>query len=238
LGRLPAREDPTNEPALGLTRVTKYHRRLANVSRCVTLALTVTPDPDPKAPTDDGEREAGAPERKERVIHTRVPAVLEQELKRLAQALRVPVSNVVRVILEDAVDAVDRVGRKAEGEVRGLAERLAHNRDRLRGMALGHGAEGTSSADDLARKRRRRGDDEPRGAHGGAGTRKALGLEGIIGFQPLVLAMAAPCAGCGRELEAGEEAFLGVRNGDGPRVLLGQECLPQTKRQGDKERPS
>ena len=48
--------------------------------------------------------------RKERVIHTRVPAVLEQELKRLADGLRVPVSNVVRTILEDAVDALDSVG--------------------------------------------------------------------------------------------------------------------------------
>jgi hypothetical protein len=98
--------------------------------------------------------------------------------------------------------------------VRGLAERLAHNRDRLRGMALGHGTDTETD------------------------TRKELAVEGVIGFQPLVLAMTARCAGCGRELEAGEQAFLGVRAGDGPRVLLGQECLPQTKRQGNKENRS
>ena len=51
------------------------------------------------------DRDEAAP-KKERVLHTRVPAVLEEELKRLATALRMPVSNLVRAVLEDAVDAV------------------------------------------------------------------------------------------------------------------------------------
>ena len=63
--------------------------------------------------------------RKERVLHTRVPAVLEQELKRVANAWRVPVSNVVRALLEDALDTIDVVGAKAEGELREVAELLA-----------------------------------------------------------------------------------------------------------------
>jgi hypothetical protein len=66
--------------------------------------------------------------RKERVLHTRVPAVLEQELKRLADGLRVPVSNVVRSILEDAVDALDSVGEMAEGGVRGARNKLRQRR--------------------------------------------------------------------------------------------------------------
>ncbi len=83
---------------------------------------------------DDSEsrrrRREDAP--KERVLHTRVPAVLDQELKRLARSLRVPVSNVVRAILEDAVDAVDTVGERAEGELMGFLDRLARQRDELR----------------------------------------------------------------------------------------------------------
>lgn len=47
--------------------------------------------------------------RKERVLHTRVPAVLEQELKRVANAWRVPVSNVVRALLEDALDTLEHL---------------------------------------------------------------------------------------------------------------------------------
>jgi len=70
--------------------------------------------------------------RKERVLHTRVPAVLEQELKRVANAWRVPVSNVVRALLEDALDTLDVVGAKAEGELREVAEMLASERNRLR----------------------------------------------------------------------------------------------------------
>ena len=47
----------------------------------------------------------GSPPLKERVIHTRVPALLEEELKRFAENLRMPVSNLVRAILEDARSA-------------------------------------------------------------------------------------------------------------------------------------
>jgi hypothetical protein len=49
--------------------------------------------------------------RKERVLHTRVPAVLEQELKRVANAWRVPVSNVVRALLEDALDTLEHLSK-------------------------------------------------------------------------------------------------------------------------------
>ena len=66
--------------------------------------------------------------KKERVIHTRVPAVLEQELKRLADHVRVPVSNLVRTILEDAVTMADRAGREVEQIVRSEIERANRRR--------------------------------------------------------------------------------------------------------------
>lgn len=74
----------------------------------------------------DGIEESGAPEkeRKSRVLHTRVPEVLEQELKRLAKSLKVPVSNVVRTILEDAIDTMEGVGKSATMELRGVAAKL------------------------------------------------------------------------------------------------------------------
>ena len=202
------------------------------MSRRVTLSITVTQEPHEKAEPANDENEPTGAERKERVIHTRVPALLEQELKRMAQSLRVPVSNVVRAILEDAVDAVDRVGRKAEGEVRGLAELLAHNRDRLREVARRRGAADASSDEAEAR-------DEP-GARARGTTARTQGsppagatspLAGVIGYQPLELAVAAECAVCGKALDAGEQAFVGVRAVDGPRVLIGPECLPARQRQ-------
>jgi len=73
----------------------------------------------------------GDAKRKERVIHTRVPAVLEQELKRLAENIRVPVSNLIRTILEDAVDMADRAGRGVESELHRAATALSSKRESI-----------------------------------------------------------------------------------------------------------
>ncbi len=146
-------------------------------------------------------------QRKERVLHTRVPAVLEQELKRLAKNLRVPVSNVVRTILEDAMETVDVVGKKAEGEIRHVAERVARERDRFKA-------------------RRAKSDVPPPDAEDGAPAATTPPLAGIVGFQSLLLARDESCSLCGREIARGSEAYLGVRDVRGPRIVLGRECLP------------
>lgn len=158
-------------------------------------------------------------DRKERVLHTRVPAVLEDELKRLATTLRVPVSNVVRAVLEDAVTAADKVGRRAEGGLRGWAERLATERDRLRERV------GTSSGSEPEQDPEPPEDDDA----------IVDPLAGVLGFQPLVLATDAACGVCGRTLEAGDDAFLGIREGAGPKVVLGQECLPGRMNRKEKQ---
>lgn len=89
---------------------------------------------DPVSPAQ-AEPTQAAPERnlKERVIHTRVPAVLEAELKRFADNLRVPVSNLIRTILEDAVAVADRAGESVERELLTVAHRVGTERERMRG---------------------------------------------------------------------------------------------------------
>ncbi len=67
----------------------------------------------------------------ERVIHTRVPAVLEEELKRFADNLRVPVSNLIRTILEDALAVAEQAGHRVERELRSGVAQLAHGRKML-----------------------------------------------------------------------------------------------------------
>ena len=79
--------------------------------------------------TEDSEDTAV---RKERVLHTRVPAVLERELKRLAETLRVPVSNLVRAVLEDAVAVADHASENVESRLKTFASSLEHERDKLR----------------------------------------------------------------------------------------------------------
>lgn len=88
------------------------------------------------------EEEAGAAEKKERVLHTRVPAVLERELKRFAENLRVPVSNLVRAILEDAVEAADAAGETVEGRLTHAAQQLGLGRERLKKRVMPDPLEG------------------------------------------------------------------------------------------------
>ncbi len=76
--------------------------------------------------------EEGGTSKKERVLHTRVPAVLERELKRLAESLRVPVSNLVRAVLEDAVAVADAAGEGVESRLKRFAKNLEEERDRLK----------------------------------------------------------------------------------------------------------
>lgn len=141
--------------------------------------------------------------RKEKVLHTRVPEVLAEELKRLATSMRVPVSNVVRACLEDAVAAVSSMSHLAEGELQSLADRLGERPAR-------HGRPREASHPPQA------SDPTP-----------AAPLAGVIGFQPLVLAQATVCALSGRTLRAGEQAYLGVRSGSGPPLIVAPECLPR-----------
>jgi hypothetical protein len=104
---------------------------------------TVTHPTDPKrdeppaeaeepAPSTKPDSAAGPSDKKERVLHTRVPAVLERELKRFAENLRVPVSNLVRVILEDAVNAADAAGESVEGRLKRAAQQLGKEREKLK----------------------------------------------------------------------------------------------------------
>jgi hypothetical protein len=94
----------------------------------------VTRDPDarttPETPGDDAPRSNDA--RKERVLHTRVPAVLERELKRFADNLRVPVSNLVRTILEDAVSVADAATENVEERLKMAAKHLEKQRETIK----------------------------------------------------------------------------------------------------------
>jgi hypothetical protein len=91
-----------------------------------------------EGPSAEGAR-ASSPEldaardaKKERVLHTRVPAVLERELKRFADNLRIPVSNLVRTILEDALSVADAATESVEERLRRAAEHLEKEREKLK----------------------------------------------------------------------------------------------------------
>ena len=124
-------------PLTGDTRGSKYHR--------VTQIAEEPPrDSGRERPSQEGSEAAGksdaateageesSPAKKERVLHTRVPAVLERELKRFADNLRVPVSNLVRTILEDALSVADAATENVEGRLKKAAHQLEIEREKLK----------------------------------------------------------------------------------------------------------
>jgi hypothetical protein len=154
---------------------------------------------------DDGKKER-RDGRKERVLHTRVPAVLEQELKRVANAWRVPVSNVVRALLEDALDTLDVVGAKAEDELREVAEKLASERQRIRQRSTG----------------------QPSGPPSTAKSELADPLVGAVGATPIRLVHDAVCGLTGEPLRAGSEAFMILFDDSRRKLITGRNALPNT----------
>jgi hypothetical protein len=108
---------------------------LTRDTRSLTYHDVTQESPDRRAPFGS-EPPSSPPEessaKKERVLHTRVPAVLEHELKRFADNLRIPVSNLVRAILEDALNVADLAGTGIEERLKSAAKTLEHERERLK----------------------------------------------------------------------------------------------------------
>ncbi len=157
--------------------------------------------------------------KKERVLHTRVPAVLEQELKRVANAWRVPVSNVVRALLEDALDTLEVVGAKAEGELREVVEMLASERNRFRQRSAEQLSKipGTPAAADAADAAERVDEPAP----------PVDPLEGAVGVTPMTLVHDAVCGVTGQKLPAGSEAYMVLFDDPGRKLITGKDALPQ-----------
>ncbi len=111
----------------GVSRVLTYHGVTQEPSGSRS-GREPPPSSPPSAQVAAGEENP----KKERVLHTRVPAVLERELKRLSDNLRVPVSNLVRAILEDAVTVAELAGTNVEERLKNAAKTLEAERERLK----------------------------------------------------------------------------------------------------------
>lgn len=155
-----------------------------------------------RSPDDEPSASPAGPPKKERVLHTRIPAALDDALKGFAQSMRVPVSNLVRVLLEDAVAVTQRASDR-------VVEAAEHVADKAATRA------GVKPAEPAAAK--------------AAASAPADPLAGVYGYQPLTLAIETRCARCSGALGIGTGAFLGLRDGAGPRVFVCAECLPKPK---------
>lgn len=180
--------------------------------------------------------------RKERVLHTRISEDLSEEIRRLADDMRLPVSNLVRNVLEEAFSVVenvsDNVGDLFEdvlGEAEEARERILRQMDNAeqRRSRRGRNRSGRQS------RSRSRGpdiEDEFRADEAAetaakpqpetqAKARTPKEFPDVLGWQPLVLNRQQACADCGLELQKGDRAFLGVKTGGLTDLALCAECV-------------
>jgi hypothetical protein len=155
--------------------------------------------------------------RKEKVLHTRISEDLAEDIRRMADDLRVPVSNIVRNVLEDAFSVVevvtDNVGELIEdvlGEADAARDRL-RTRHQRRARTSPRRAQPAEDAQDV---------EEPAEPIGGD-------FSDVIGWQALRLNGAQRCGRCDSPLERGQDAFAGVTARGVGGVFLCPTCMEE-----------
>jgi len=162
-----------------------------------------------KRPPTPAPDETDEPEKKERVIHTRVPESLEAELRQRAQELGMSVSNLVRNVLGHAFGLVGDVVADSQAIARAAR---GDNYGRRRGEK-GH----PEYASDL----------EKSGAQLGARGRESEEPDEVIAWQPIVLAKNAICSRCNDILTKGSEAAISI---GGDRAIVCTKCLSELRK--------
>jgi hypothetical protein len=157
-------------------------------------------------------RERRERRRKERILHTRISEDLEEDLRRAAEELRVPVSNLVRNVLEEAVSVVEAVSDEFGGLIEDVvdsAEEVAERFKRRHAGSAGGASRGEGRWTEAARAasaRAARAEPAPPTPPAPPADAPA---STILGWQPLVLNAEQRCE-CGRTLARGEPAHVAL----------------------------
>ncbi len=145
-------------------------------------------------------------DRKDRLVQTRVPRDLEVALKAEARRRRSSVSQLIRSVLEDALDLVDGVASDVDRIVSDSVHLARHARDNARRLVAARPEGGLLPA-------------RPEGG-------LLQDLAHVAAWNDAVLNRAVDCSVCARELARGERAHLGLS--DDPRAQatwLCPDCL-------------
>ncbi len=140
-------------------------------------------------------------------MHTRVSEELSESVRRAAEELRVPVSNLVRNVLEEAFAAVETV----TDNVGDLLDEVLEGTERVRRRSR-HRAKVQVEPDDAASARASsdaRPSDDP----------------AILGWQLLILNQPQVCGDCGRKLQRGDRGFAGATAGGLSSTYVCQDCI-------------
>jgi hypothetical protein len=149
--------------------------------------------------------------RKERVLHTRISEPLAEDIRRMADDLRVPVSNLVRNVLEEAFAVVETVSENVGDLIEDVVDEAERTRERIR-RQRGRGRRRPAAADasspdaDAARAPRR---EHPE----------------VLGWQPLIFNRAQVCSDCEEPIERGERGFVGMKASGLSDIHLCRDCV-------------
>jgi hypothetical protein len=177
------------------------------------------------AENDDRERRQRP--RKERVLHTRISDDLDEALQDAARRLRVPVSNLVRNVLEDVFDVVEAVTENVGEFVDDVVEEAQGIGRRWEGRwkkyATPRGArEERAEREPSERSERPAPAPEPPPAQSHTARSD---FPDVAAWQPLVVNTAQDCAGCGRRILRGDAAYLAVGGTRLGATWLCETCL-------------
>ena len=155
--------------------------------------------------TDDSKPESGKKkQKKERVIHTRVPEHLDEQLKDKAQGLGVSVSKLIRNVLTNTFELVDDI--------------VADSAEIAR----------TSHAHKTHKRNQQREDAEQKKADNSTVENSDYRTPQVIGWQAVVLNLNAICVSCNEILPKGTAANLGLTDlpSENTQVMCNQ-CLKE-----------
>jgi hypothetical protein len=136
----------------------------------------------------------------------------------MAEDLRVPVSNLVRNVLEEAFSVVEAVSENVGDLIDDVVDEAERTRSRIRRRRHSH-----------HRRRRRREQsvdvDEVDDAAGSVGRAPRAEFPEVIGWQPLILNQDKACADCEEPIERGERGFAGMTAAGLGAAYLCRDCM-------------
>lgn len=145
-------------------------------------------------------------EKKEKVLHARIPESLDEEIRQHANQLGLSVSNLVRNVLQNAVGLVDEIIADSAGVVGTAA-----------GARPGHKAAPVPPVPPVP--------PEPPGQP--VPTR-------VLGWQEAILNLNAVCDRCNDVLTKGSRGAIAVVEGAGPRPIRCLGCIEEKENENDK----
>ena len=163
-----------------------------------------------------GQRGRHRGHRKERVLHTRISEPLAEDIRRMAEDLRVPVSNLVRNVLEEAFSVVEAVTDNVGDLIEDVVDEAERTRGRIR-----------SRRHYLRHRHRHRRDRRPRGRPDGVASAPAERepFPDVVGWQPLILNQPKSCADCEEPIERSERGFAGMTAAGLSEIYLCRDCM-------------